>query len=141
MAVNPPAGNPDDAELLNEVTMFELGGRVWPLRLDLATMSRFEKATGVNMLINSAVLFPRNLSMTACQALLWAAMSQYVEQDDPMNSPRTGPEVLGRMIRPADLERVADAIHDMLHKGLPDPEPVEPSANGQKKMEVTTENP
>lgn len=117
MAANNGTPVPVDptAQLLDSVTFLDLGGRQWMLMLNLATMARFERATGVNMLINAAVLFPRNLSMTACQALLWAAMSQ----TDPTLE---GPEDVGRMILPADLPKIAGAIHDMLTKGLPEPE-------------------
>lgn len=137
MTTDSPSNNTggfDDAELLDSVTMLELGGRVWPLRLDLATMARFEKATGVNMLINAKVLFPRNLSMTACQALIWAGISQHVDDDDPIRNPRTGPEIVGRWIMPKDLEKVADAIHEMLQKGLPDEKPADPAESAEKKM-------
>lgn len=126
MAANPTPAVDETADLLNSITFLELGGQTWALTLNLATMSRFEKATGVNMLINAAVLFPRNLSMTACQALLWAAMSQ---QDPELRTP----EDVGRMVRPMDLERIAEAIHDMLTKGLPAPEPEAAEAPGEKK--------
>jgi hypothetical protein len=105
----PGAEGVDDTEYLT------LRGAIWPLRLDMATCARFERATGVNMLKNWHVLDLQRMSISALQALLWAAMSQV--------EPSLTLDDVGRMIRPGDFERIGEAVNHMVLKGIPPEEP------------------
>jgi hypothetical protein len=121
--VEPGQDGIDDTEYLT------LGGRIWPLRLDMATCARFERATGVNMLKNWSVLRLTNQSMTSMLCLLWSAMSQV--------EPSLTLDAVGQMIKPKDFEAIGTAINHMITKGIPPEEdaPAEPT-DEEKKSEV-----
>lgn len=128
--MQPPTTGPTGDDGIEETEYLTLKGRVWPLRLDMATCARFERATGVNMLRNWHVLDLSRMSMSAMLALLWSAMSQ-VEPELTLDD-------VGRMIRPAEFDAIGSAIHNMVLKGIPpeDDEPaVSPAVEGEKKTE------